>query len=650
MKKFKIKRSNFFFSCKKSKHNLNDEKEKLIKYFISDSISSYSSLNEILCNSHHQDFCFVINRFPKFNYLRIKEKNSQKTFALLAISETVISSCTKENLLLIEKAFYISLSTKNIVYLAEENDPLLKEKKLHKNHLKTIGNFNMSNANNNDYPGGLLKNTNFLGKAVDITKIDPAAVSTSLTGINALNFDVTEENSIPSSDGRFGIPLGTKFDPIFCTDVSLDTSVFQENTDIYEKFSFSLSIGGDGEDLQAKASAFSSSFTCDFITENTTENKNTVTYSNATHKLYVLRKNIAYDPKKFVVDDEFQFWVTKKLNLQKPSTFDDFIANVGTHYVTSVVYGGLGYQVLKIDSQSLTQLKEKHISISAAAEEVMLHATASYNKKDTYSSFSQSITSKTVFIGGTVLPHLSSEDKTLDFTDWSESVINEPAAISIKVERISDLLTPDYFQNTDHSLLEKIKKNLDQAITTYLKKHCRAVPKTCRTIMIQDSSQLVGFVQNESPFRSISGFYTKFWISNTYAFPTIRENSPMKFYIASTTNRHVRPLLHGSEIFIIYKDYPPLPYEGYKKFLSWYSTYTQAYFDSTDDGNGYTWIIEKVNRNIDDTIRDGDVIRIKKSISGEPKYISNVPLNDGSNTVTWTRNIKDAEFSIKILN
>lgn len=649
MKKLKIQKGCSFIYDKKTSCTLESELNKLAKHFISKSISYCNSLEEILQKFKHEDLYLTLTQCSEAKYLQIKEKNTHRTIALLGISELAFSSCSTKDLLLVEQAFHMSISSKSIIYLAEEDSLLLRKKIFHKELLKIIGSVNMNKNVGNDFPEGLLKNTNFLGKAIDITKIDPAAVSSSLTGINALNFDVTKENAVPTSDGRFGIPPGTKFEPIFSTDVSLNTVIFEENTNIYNKFSFSLSIGDfEGEDSIAQDAAFSDSSTCDFINENTAENKNTVTYSNATHKLYILRQNIAYNSKKLIVDDEFQFWITKKLDPQNPTTFNNFINNVGTHYITSVLYGGLGYQVLKIDSQSLSQLKEKHISISAAAQEIMLHATATHDQKETYSSFSQSITSKTVFIGGTVLPHFS-EDRTLDFTDWSESVINEPAAISIEVSRISNLLTPDYFHKIDPSLLEQIRQGLDQAITHYLKTHRRSTPKTAKVIMIQDPSQSVGFVQNESPHKAISGFYTQFWKTDTFAFSMIRENSPTKFYIASPTNRHTRPLLHGSEVFIVYNDAPSLPNEDLKKFLSWYSTYPQAYFDSTVDNNGYIWIIEKVNRNIDDTIREKDIVRIRKNVIGIPEYISTTALNDGNFTLTWTRDLKNAEFSIKTI-
>lgn len=668
MKKIKITEGQSLPSCNKKNTEIKNKVNQRAKQFVSQALSCCSSFYELINIANDQaDFAFILHQCLKVKHIQLVEKHTQEVIAFLQVSETIFSSCTSQDVPFIEQAFQISISTQKIVHL-EKNSLTNQE---HSNTTNTPNMDNMNNMknteNDNDFPGGLLKNTSFLGKIVDITKVDPAAISTSLTGLNAINFDVTEETAIPTSDGRFGIPPGTKFEPIFSTDVSVDTSVFQENTDIYEKFSTSVSIGeaeksqglrfyaSNGDDdkkeeekdkNESEGAAFSASITCEFITQNTSENKHVVTHSSATHKLYVLRKDIAYDPKKLVVDDEFQFWVTKKLDASNPSTFNDFINKVGTHYITSVLYGGVGFQVLKIDTETVTKLKEQHVSVSAAAKEVMLHASASHDTKDTYSSFTETTTSKTVFIGGTVLPQLS-ENKTLDFTAWSESVINEPTAVSINVERITLLLTSDYFPDMDKDQLQKIKDGLDQAISAYLKAHPRPSSEPGQVVMLNNYFYMpVGFVQNDSPHRAISGFYNEFWSDGTYSFPTLTENPPNKFAINSTSNHIVRPLVDGSEITISYVALPLL-YDSSRSQISWFSTYPQAYYDLPSTGHGYTWIIEKVNTNIDDTIRNGDLIRIRKNATKE--YIATTPLNDGLSTLTWTQNPQDAEFIIKIL-
>lgn len=669
MEKIKITEGKSLPSCPRKNTEITNKVYQRAKQFVSHILSCCVSFHEVINTINDQeDFSFILHQCLKVKYIRLVEKHTQEVVAFLQISETIFSSCIAQDVPLIEQAFQRSISTQKIIHI-EKNSPINEDRSTTTSTPNMDNTTNMKNTeNDNDFPGGLLKNTSFLGKIVDITKVDPVSISTSLTGVNALNFDVTEETALPTSDGRFGIPPGTKFEPIFSTDVSVDTSVFQENTDIYEKFSASVSFGEDEKSQEllfytsndddkkeeeeeqdkneSKGSAFSVSMTCEFITQNTSENKHVVTHSSATHKLYVLRQNIAYDLKKLVVDDEFQFWITKKLNADNPSTFTDFINKVGTHYITSVLYGGVGFQVLKIDTETVTKLQEQHVSISAAAKEVMLRASASHDTKDTYSSFTETTTSKTVFIGGTILPHLS-EDKTLDFTDWSESVINEPAAVSINVERVTLLLTSDYFPDMDQDQLQKIKNGLGQAISAYLKAHPRPSSEPGQVVMLNNYYYMpVGFVQKDSPYRAINGHYDEYWSNGTYSFPTLTEGPPKKFAINSTFNHVVRPLLHGSEITISYVDFPLL-YDSNSCQISWYGTYPQAYYDQPYSNHGYTWIIEKVSTNIDDTIRDGDPIRIRKS--GTKEYIATTPLNDGLSTLTWTTDPQNAEFIIKIL-
>lgn len=86
----------------------------------------------------------------------------------------------------------------------------------------------------------------------------------------------------------------------------------------------------DGEEA-SKDSAFSASFSYEFVKSSTRESKNTVTHSTASRTLYILRQDCSYDPRALKVDDEFRYWVEKRLDAKNPDSLNAFVKEVGTH-------------------------------------------------------------------------------------------------------------------------------------------------------------------------------------------------------------------------------------------------------------------------------------------------------------------------------
>lgn len=88
----------------------------------------------------------------------------------------------------------------------------------------------------------LIRNVDFLGRAVDIVKLDPINILNTVSEENILDYSFTRETAQLSADGRFGIPPGTKLFPKPSFDVEISTSIFEETTSFTRSFSASVTF------------------------------------------------------------------------------------------------------------------------------------------------------------------------------------------------------------------------------------------------------------------------------------------------------------------------------------------------------------------------------------------------------------------------
>ncbi|EPP35291.1 MAC/Perforin domain protein [Chlamydia ibidis] len=677
----------------------------------------------------------------------------------------------------------------------------------------------------------LVKNISFLGRVVDIVKLDPLNILNTISNISAIDFSFSEATAIPSSDGRYGIPPATKLLPKPSLDVSVDTSVFEERTSFSESFSSTLTINvpvppaiglptvlgftenetvndrnapqreivvtrkplfssytpkledivrrykrdakilinkitflnlwrtqpksqilTEGEvrlDLQgldnknfnyqiqvgghtistaliergiadisrqseqvyairkiksafqqslddshiyqvsfrsgfganlltlssedetpavlgsfdfldkdadhphfddaslASGSAFSLSATFSFVTRNTRELKNTVTCSTASHSLYLLQIDKTATPKQLKLDPEFIQWV-EKIDPDKPDSIDAFIFQVGTHYTTGVTYGGLGFQVLKMTSDQVEQLKEDGVTVSAAASDSLLQGSVTNKTESGYSSYTGKSSSKTVFLGGTVLP--SMHDNKLDFKEWSESVPKEPIPLQVSVSLLSELMIPDFFPNIDSNLLSRKRSMVEEFTKLYLYGHQSPVPAP--------GAEFTSGVYSRSSYFMLQVADAPLIVSNPYVgqrgfmpylFPTLKEqsNPPLVLYFRIGDNDNVQKMLNNTFCSICslftnrgafgaqFMDYDT---------ISFYSGFPQAYLDDGSNLDDCGFEIEKLSAD-DPVIRDGDRVRFKHTSSDQ--YLATFSNKDGRQTLTRTPEKNSSVFIIK---
>ncbi|WP_407473252.1 MAC/perforin domain-containing protein [Chlamydia pneumoniae] len=407
----------------------------------------------------------------------------------------------------------------------------------------------------------------------------------------------------------------------------------------------------DGEEA-SKDSAFSASFSYEFVKSSTRESKNTVTHSTASRTLYILRQDCSYDPRALKVDDEFRYWVEKRLDAKNPDSLNAFVKEVGTHYVASVTYGGIGFQVLKMSYLQVEELEKEKISISVAAASSLLKSKTSNATEKGYSSYQSESSAQTVFLGGTVLPDLQ-QDK-LDFKDWSESIPNEPIPLAISVSSITDLIIPELFPSEDAQVLSQKKSALGQVILNYLESHKpkEEGPKPVQITSGFNSSSSVFTLQAAKAPKTVSFPYIDYWSTIPYLFPTLKETSgaqPLSFYLRFDDIFEQQNLVHNTS-YILASTSVRLGYFGdsYRDYdaLSFYGSWPQAYFDWAGYKDRCTWTLEKLNTTGDPFIRSGDEIRLKHNTSG--KYLATTSMSDGYQTLTCTTQTSDSVFIITV--
>ncbi|EPP35286.1 MAC/Perforin domain protein [Chlamydia ibidis] len=414
-----------------------------------------------------------------------------------------------------------------------------------------------------------------------------------------------------------------------------------------------LSLGSVNDDEEehslAEDAAFSASFTYSFVKQNTQHSKNTVTCTTASHSLYTLQQDRASDPANLKIDKEFQ-QIIETLNTKDPKHIEAFISNVGTHYTTSVTYGGVGFQVLKISFEQIEKLEQEKISISTAAASSLLKGSVTNKTESGYSSLILTSSAQTVFLGGTVLPTM--QEDHLDFKDWSESVPLDPIPIQIAVSPITDILIPQHFPTIEVASLEEKKQAIQTAVNAYLRKHKPGLAKLYEEFtsgIALRSSQFILRSGNSSSI--VSAPYLGYWSTLPYLFPTIEEESaavPLVFYFQVENDRIQQKIVHNTFCNIGVVDVRKGLYRSNfvdYAFIAFYGSWQEAYLDTSYYTDRCGFEIEKVNRSKDNIIRAGDEVRLKHTASN--KYLSNISMRDGHNTLTRTDSPNDAIFILE---
>jgi len=159
-------------------------------------------------------------------------------------------------------------------------------------------------------------------------------------------------------------------------------------------------------------------------------------------------------------------------NLGKSLSYRDFINDWGTHFASTIVYGGKAYFRLTVEKDFISRNKLTAVDFNAAVEGTFKKITASIKGSvggsreftETEERLSQKIRAIAYGGNGSLI-----EQDINAYNVWAESVRDNPTVIRLTLTEYHELLTSDLFPE-DNEIQEK-GRILKTEIVKYLKEH-----------------------------------------------------------------------------------------------------------------------------------------------------------------------------------
>ncbi|GGJ46903.1 MACPF domain-containing protein [Deinococcus roseus] len=304
-------------------------------------------------------------------------------------------------------------------------------------------------------------NIAFLGRGYDLLLTDPLDYASGGSRATVIALQYKNDNVQLVANDHFRFPDSTQNNPDPGGTTSLTFQQMFRQSDYQSQFGETATISG-GIPLIAKFS-LSESYSQSFSQKSSLQSSTLYTWREV--RLVTVNFTPALDdPPPLVLDTDFANAVE---NLSSSSasdpTYQEFIQQFGTHYTTSVSFGGRAYQYTVVEASTFSSMIAQSIDVQAGASGAFDiftgSASGSYNQQNTqsYQSATESSTTLKNFSGGSPFD---------SWDNWVSSVGGQPVPIALTLAPLSDLLNGTNFPNdpdiaTRQSLLET-------AITNYL--------------------------------------------------------------------------------------------------------------------------------------------------------------------------------------
>jgi hypothetical protein len=315
-------------------------------------------------------------------------------------------------------------------------------------------------------------NFNWLGIAYNLVYLDPdnyavpAFKNPNLTippVVFALERGTQSGNTINST--TFMIPKGVSFYPGSAN--SIFDSTYQEiksGNDYRNEMHASVSLSGGIKGL------FSASGSASFknMHARTRNSEERIYQVKGVVEGHWLKINLD-SPQELKLSSNFK---TAVQNLGTSLSYKDFINTWGTHFASTIVYGGKAYFRLAVEKDFISKYKLTEKDFNAAVEGTFKKVTASIKgsfgtsreSTETEERISQKIRAIAYGGDGSVI-----EQDIKAYNEWAESVRDNPTAIRLTLTEYHELFTRDFFPE-DNEVQEK-GRVLKAEIEQYLKKH-----------------------------------------------------------------------------------------------------------------------------------------------------------------------------------
>jgi hypothetical protein len=310
-----------------------------------------------------------------------------------------------------------------------------------------------------------ISNIDYLGRSYDVVTTDPLNLGASSKNRNVIDISVEAGHTVPTRDGYYTVPAGVRHEAPFGMSYESYSTVMSSSYEFQQEMKLTVSADAGVEG----AFEFSASASSRDMERQTGSRKRTFVYSRAYQEDHILDLDLDNDKAPLAVTPEFRDAV---LALPYPNEmpdwqakYDAFLERFGTHFTKGIRLGGLAFQRTSGLAATYLRSTESERTLEAKAG-VQLEAVkggasaqaavATAGRTDQESNLERT---SLEFRGGLGSPTGINDD-------WVRSVVDRPAIVKAKLERLSYLLTPRFFPDQD--FIDELQKLLDVAINNWV--------------------------------------------------------------------------------------------------------------------------------------------------------------------------------------
>jgi len=308
----------------------------------------------------------------------------------------------------------------------------------------------------------LIPNIDYLGRSYDVTDMDPLNLGASSKTQNVIDISVEDGHTVNTRDGSYLVPAGVRHEAPYGMSWESASTVMSSSSDFRQELKLAVEADA-GVEGGFEFSASASSREMEQVTQS---RKQSFVYSRAYQEDHILELDLDNDKAPLEVTPEFRAAVLAlPFRDDEPdwkAKYDGFVQRFGTHFTKRLTLGGLAFQrtsgkastFLKSTESELTLKSKASVQVDAfkgGASAEAARATASKTDQE-YSLDRTSLE----FRGGHGSPTGINDE-------WIKSLVDRPAIVKAKLERLSYLLTSRFFPGEDY--IEDLQETLDAAIT-----------------------------------------------------------------------------------------------------------------------------------------------------------------------------------------
>jgi hypothetical protein len=395
-----------------------------------------------------------------------------------------------------------------------------------------------------------IPNIEYLGACYDAVRMDPLSLAS--TALAQSVFDLSETSSVTTSIGAFDVPKGVTHHTVLRENYDSVSGVISSVNEFQDTFKRTVEV-----DAGVKgAFEFTGSQSYKNIKKETQSRKHSFVYTRAVVEIHSPSVDIADPGSGLKLGRAFRDVVANlPAGVSETSTppWKGFIQRFGTHFAWNITLGGMA-------TQRTTGLTSKFLRSEETEEQLKAKAKLVIDKVTAGASVDQAQTSvrssddedklertRLEFQGG--IGSITGINNT-----WRESLSGQPAVISAKLKRISELLTHNFFPGD--ASIEFKRLMLDYAIDEYI--YQNGEPALIEAPLEYGESLLLTlpWTDGKTLWPPIVGLDAQQqpgslqWLVDKGA-PRTESPQPANMALESTDGRRgKRPILAGDEVFL----------------------------------------------------------------------------------------------------